>query len=58
MHSHVYRIKCAAGTTVMRVGDSTAGKARKLANGWVATLNRTSAPGHYWEKVRNQHGAK
>lgn len=49
---HVYRIKNAAGTTVMRVGDNDYVKARKLADGWVAALNR-DVPGHYKEKVRN-----
>jgi hypothetical protein len=49
---HIYRIKNAAGTTVMRVGNSQRSKARALADGWVNTLNRDK-PGHYKEKVRN-----
>lgn len=56
MEKHVYRVKNAKGTTVMRVGAATMHAAIRLADGWVATLNRTSAPGHYKEKVRNVRG--
>jgi hypothetical protein len=49
---HLYRIKNAQGTTVMRVADPSYYTARKLAANWVATFDREVSAGHYHEKVR------
>jgi hypothetical protein len=51
--AHTYRIRDAAGTTVMRVGHANRQKAYKLAQDWAASLTASTGQPHTAQKVRN-----
>lgn len=52
-HAHIYVIHDAHGRLVKRVGADTYHAARKLAEGWVATLTRETGMAHTMRKIRN-----